>query len=126
MAQFHHHPDGIVYVRGEVGRVYSDTAANFAKDFGEASTLPAGVIERFYDDDKESGRHHLFDAGYNQVPGGERPFHFGDLAIRRLELLLNRQAERMERIELKSVPASLTPARTASKPASVSIGTNRV
>lgn len=93
MAQFHHHPDGLIYVR--VGdRVYCDTSENFARDFGRSSVLPDRIIERIYDDTKIGGRHHLFDAAYNQVPGGDVPFRFGDLTIIGIDNLLKNQAER--------------------------------
>jgi len=117
MAQLHHHPDGLLYVRGNDGRVYSDTAENFAKDFGEASVLPPGVIERLYDDGERTGRHHLFDAAYNQVPGSTRQFKFGDRAIQGLELLLKRQAERKSAVEaaVRPVPAPPVPPRNPSQ-----------
>ena len=55
MAQFQHHPDGIVYVRTDAG-VYADSPENFAADLGEAYEFSGR--ERYY----EPGvRHHVDD-----------------------------------------------------------------
>lgn len=49
LPNFHHHPDGIVYVRTASG-VYADTPENFALDLGLSYRgLPTGYIERYYE-----------------------------------------------------------------------------
>src|SRR5690348_6131390 len=53
MAQFHFHPDGIVYVRA-VGGVYVDTPENFLLDYGTTPpALPHGVAQALYDDSEQ-------------------------------------------------------------------------
>ncbi len=63
MATFHHHPDGLIYVR-DGQTEYCDTVANFLTDSDRPYVgLPSGVIERFYD----PGKTHYFSTGRNQA-----------------------------------------------------------
>ena len=97
MAQYHHHPDGLVYVRTPSVE-YADTVANFALDGESVGTpvpsLPPGIVERLYDDAPEGGRHALIDAKGNHVDSGPRPWAEGDAAIAAVAVLLEAQAKR--------------------------------
>jgi len=65
MIQYHHHPDGLIYVRGEQAG-YMDTLENFARDYGHAApALPVGMVECIYE---PGGRHVYFDAKQNAHP----------------------------------------------------------
>ena len=117
MAQFHQHPDNLVYVR--VGALsYCDTPVNFACDLNETvPALPAGMVERIYDDTFARQYHRVFNAEGDQLDGGPVP-RVCELAIARIEGLLRSQAKRN------------APTPDASRPlpkiASVSTGTNKV
>lgn len=58
MATFHHHPDGLIYVRGE-GQTYCDTPQNFAADSGIAyeftgrERIYEPVVRHFVDDEPQ-------------------------------------------------------------------------
>lgn len=54
MAIFHHHPDGIVFIRTQAG-TYADTVDNFISDLGAAYSF--GGTERIY----EPGKRHIVD-----------------------------------------------------------------
>jgi len=65
MIHFHHHPDGLIYIRGD-DAIYMDTPENFAGDYGKpAPALPAGMVECIYE---PAGRHVYFDAKQNAHP----------------------------------------------------------
>jgi hypothetical protein len=78
----HHHPDGYILVRaGELS--YADTLANLNDDFNvDFPALPAGAIERIYD----QGKRHTFMGEEGVTGGGQMPWPFGD------NLILNIQA----------------------------------
>lgn len=73
MAEFHHHPDGIVYLRGG-GADYSATLADFAADLAACGLpayagLPDGFRERRY---LGGGLHAVYTAD-SQTEGGAWP-----------------------------------------------------
>ena len=80
MANFHHHPQGSIYIRTEAG-VYCDTLENFNKDIltvGIAAYegLPQDCIERFFD---PNGKSYVIEADYDQR--GDESFANGRLYI---------------------------------------------
>lgn len=90
MANFHHHPDGLIFVRGE-NETYSDTVENFAADFGHSlPDLPVGITERFY----EPGVRHFLSNGIDSFPLDELSWDYGDLALLSLPTLLAAQQAR--------------------------------
>jgi len=93
MAQFHIHPDGVVYVRTASG-VYADTLVNFAIDSGTSlPTLPDGAVQALYDDDRHLLQ--LFDAKNNQLGvGQDGAWPFADTAIANIATLLTSQTQR--------------------------------
>lgn len=106
MTQFQHHPDGLIYVRGET-QTYSDTVANFALDFGQPEpALPAGAISRDYN----PGVCHSISDGTSVIAGGPMPWAFGDSAIAAVGALLTAQDARNP----KADPQSFTPPPIAS------------
>jgi hypothetical protein len=77
MGEYHHHPDGTIYVRTAAGS-YRDTPENLALDFGVApSPLPPGITERIYN---QGARHALMN-GHDVVDGGPMPWPEGDAVI---------------------------------------------
>ena len=111
MAQYHHHPDGLVYVRTPSAE-YVDTVENFALDAGSigmpAPSLPPGIAERLYDNAPEGGRHALIDPKGNHIDSGARPWAEGDSAITAVAVLREAQAKRQ--VPAPSVPAPTAPA----------------
>jgi hypothetical protein len=95
MGEFHHHPDGYIYVRPDnptKDNTYGDTLANFATDYGQpAPALPAGVTEQIY----TQGVRHAYNNGGNTVGGGPMPWAWADTAITAVATILaNQQARR--------------------------------
>lgn len=77
MAEFHRHPDGLVYVRGASAE-YVDTPEHFQVDFGVTlAALPAGANEQVY----SQGRRHAFMKDGSVVDGGSMPWSAGDAII---------------------------------------------
>jgi hypothetical protein len=73
MAEFHHHPDGIVYVRAE-GICYAAPLAQFEADAASCALppyagLPPGLRERRY----LAGGTHLLFTDDSQLAGGPWP-----------------------------------------------------
>jgi len=102
MAQFHHHPDDLIYVRTLCG-VYCDTTENFAADNNEpAPGLLRGVAQRLYDD--QSKTHRLFDSFNNHVANDDVPWAFGDKAIANVMRLI---AAKAARESVRKRPATL-------------------
>jgi len=66
MPNFHHHPDGLIFIRTDAG-IYRETVENFEADLGGAyAGLPDGFSERMYEPD---ARHVLCDgAGAEPQP----------------------------------------------------------
>ena len=88
MPNFHQHPDGIIFVRGDL-QVYQDTPENFEADYGQPPPpLPDGMTERFY----EPGVRHFFYNGHNALPVKMR--WLGDNVIASLFALLEVQSAR--------------------------------
>ncbi len=49
LPNFHHHPDGLIYIRTDSG-IYVDTIANFVLDSEQSyDNLPGIYIERYYE-----------------------------------------------------------------------------
>lgn len=94
MAQFHFHPDGIVYVRA-VGGVYVDTPENFLLDYGTTPpALPHGVAQALYDDSEQVLQ--FFDAKNNQLGVGQKgAWPIADAAIANIAGIFAAQAKRM-------------------------------
>jgi len=97
MIEFHHHPDNVIYLRGQNG-VYAADRATFDADLAALavpvySGLPAGRIERRYERGDAHVRHLLFD-GVSQF-AGEEPWVEGDAIVARYVDLLARQAARV-------------------------------
>ncbi len=92
MATFHHHPDGLIYVRnGEV--VYCDSVANLEEDSGRNYVgFPGGFIERYYD----PGKTHYLSTGSSQT---KQPlsWEIGDTYIAELADLFATQQNRLNR-----------------------------
>lgn len=64
MQNFHHHPDGLIYVRTDAG-IYCDSVENFALDLGQPYPgLPEGFDERYY----EPGVKHCLSTRTSAVP----------------------------------------------------------
>ena len=80
---FHHHPDGLIYVRGE-GQTYCDTPQNFAADWGQ--TYEFTGRERIY----EPGVRHFVNDEPQSLEWPE-----GDAYIEVLPALLAAQAARL-------------------------------
>jgi hypothetical protein len=81
--QFHHHPDGLVYVRGE-GVVYCDTPQNFAADWGHPYEF--------------AGRERIYEPGIRHFVDNEpQPLEWaqGDAYIAGLPSLLQAQYNRL-------------------------------
>lgn len=92
MAEFHHHPDGIVYLRGKEG-FYGATLSDFGADCAACGVpayagLPAGARERRYLPD----RFHAVYTADTQMAGGDWPE--GDLYLASLVALMAAQAAR--------------------------------
>lgn len=73
MTEFHHHPDGIIYLRGD-GEAYAATLDSFTADLASCGLpaydgLPAGTRERRY---LGAGAHFLYTAD-TQEDGGDWP-----------------------------------------------------
>src|SRR5215831_2762213 len=91
MGEFHHHPDGLIFVRPTSGTAYGDTLANFATDYGQpAPALPTGADEQLY---TQNVRHSYKKAGM-VIDGGPRVWTWGDNAIAAVASLLAAQAAR--------------------------------
>jgi|SRR5262245_3513787 len=92
MGEFHHHPDGFIYVRPTSGEQYGDTLANFATDYGQpAPSLPAGVTEQIY----TQGVRHAYNNGGNTVGGGPMPWAWADTTIAALNTIKANKAARL-------------------------------
>lgn len=77
MKSVHQHPDGMVFVRVDA-ITYGDTIENFEADYGSTfPPLPAGAIERIYD----QGKRHAFQSEDGVIGGGEMPWPYGDTLI---------------------------------------------
>lgn len=92
MAEFHHHPDGIVYLRGE-GVFYGAALSDFGADCAACGVpayagLPAGARERRY----LPGRFHALYTADTQIAGGDWPD--GDLYLAAIVTLAAAQAAR--------------------------------
>lgn len=108
MQQFHHHPDGLIFLRTDQG-VYSGTPEQFAEDFGEAApALPPNCDERIY----EPGARHALKNRQGMVAGGPRKWDFGDRAIAAISILLQKKADR-EAAEQAAREAALQAEREA-------------
>jgi len=107
MAQFHMHPDGIVYVRTPSG-VYADTPTNFALDHSAGlPVLPTGAVQALYDDGSKVLQ--FFDAKNNQIGTGQAgAWAFADAAIAAVSSLIAAQAKRTARPPKVRPPASTT------------------
>src|SRR5215204_1459087 len=91
MGEFHQHPDGNIFVRGDAGIYYTDTPENFTADFGvEPPVLPDGADDHVY----TQGRRHAFMGGGNIIAGGPVPWPVGDQVIAALPAGLAAQAAR--------------------------------
>lgn len=71
LPNFHHHPQGDVYVRTKDG-IYNDSFQNFNTDLMKVSGrsylgMPTGCIERYYEPRKRS---YLIREGYDQIGDG--------------------------------------------------------
>jgi len=92
MGEFHHHPDGLIYVRPDSGTIYGDTLANFQLDYGQpAPALPVGTDEQLYTQDIR----HAYKRGGNVVDGGPRVYTWGDNCIAACASLVAAQAARV-------------------------------
>lgn len=90
MATFHHHPDGLIYIRDDQTE-YRDTVANFVSDSGRPYVgLPSGFIERFYD----PGKTHYLSTGRNQA-NQNLTWEIGDTYIAELTQMLDAQHVRL-------------------------------
>ena len=91
MPEFHQHPDGHIYVRGQKS-TYGDTPANFSLDFGmELPALAEGADEQLYSQD----RRHCYMAGGDIVAGGPMPWPLGDSIIDQINAALAAQLSRI-------------------------------
>jgi hypothetical protein len=89
--EFHHHPDGFIYVRTVSGGTYADTVAHFTTDSGGAPpALPSGATEQIY----TQGVRHAFIGGGNVVAGGAMPFAWADTLFTNIANLLSAQQAR--------------------------------
>jgi hypothetical protein len=83
-------PDGKMVVRSGT-KVYIDTEANFATDFGEPHpTMPAGATDCVY----EPGVRHTYTNGVTIIAGGPVPWTAGDRYIANIDAALASQATR--------------------------------
>lgn len=90
MSQYHHHPDGLIFIRTSEA-IYVDTLANFELDFGaSAPGLPEGFNEQFY----EPGVRHFY-ANHNEALPLSLEWIDGDMIISSLPALLDIQARRV-------------------------------
>lgn len=93
MPNFHQHPDGLIFVRGETEEFYIDTPENFEADYGfPLPALPEGMTERFY----EPGIRHFFSNNSDSFPAPELVWGWGDTVITSLRSLLVVQQARKE------------------------------
>jgi hypothetical protein len=91
MGEFHHHPDGYVYVRPDSGNYYGDTVAHFQTDYGQPPpALPPGTDEQLY----TQGVRHAYKLKGMVVSGGPRVYSWGDNCIAAVASLLAAQAAR--------------------------------
>lgn len=79
MAEFHHHPDGVIYLRAD-GETYAATPELFAADLAVCGLpvyagLPDGIRERRY----VGGAFHAVYTSDSQLDGGDWPD--GDLYL---------------------------------------------
>jgi len=93
MAEFHHHPDGIIYVRTEAA-VYAASLAEFGEDLAACGLppyagLPDGTRERRY----LPGLLHAVYTADTQMDAG--PWPDGDAYLAAVAQLLAAQAERL-------------------------------
>jgi hypothetical protein len=89
VATFHHHPDGMIYIRDAV-LAYCDSISNLETDSGRPyAGLPDGFVERYYD----PGRVHYFSTGRDQKNLGVS-WEVGDTYIAELDVLLAAQQSR--------------------------------
>lgn len=94
MANFHRHPDNLIFVCGE-NVTYQDTLENFEADYGQAlPSLPGGMIEDFY----WPGVKHFFSDGQNAYPAPLTDA-FGDQVIAALPALIEAQQARWVLLE---------------------------
>lgn len=110
MAQFHIHPDGIVFVRTAASGTYVDTLANFALDHGAAlPVMPCSAVHALYDDGDQVLQY--FDTKNNQIGVGQKStWAFAAAAIAEVSSLLAAQAKRiaLRATRARSVPQVAT------------------
>lgn len=93
MPNFHHHPQGNIYIRTNNG-VYCDSLENFNKDLlacgiESYTGLPADCVERFYE---PSGRKYLIESDYDQR--GDDSFTQGDVYIANYQAIAKAKNDR--------------------------------
>lgn len=92
MPNFHQHPDGLIFVRGDE-ETYVDTVENFIADFGQPlPELPPGLNERYY----EPGIRHFCTNGLDAFPQEGLSWPYGNLALSSLPALLAVQQARSQ------------------------------
>lgn len=97
MGEFHQHPDGHVYVRGE-SATYMDSRKNFEADFGATlPELPPGADDHIY----TQGKRHAYMGGGDIIDGGPMPWPEGDKIIARVSEGITAQMDRIERNKTK-------------------------
>lgn len=104
MPEFHQHPDGLIYVRGDLA-IYCDTPDNFTADYGApAPALPDGERERIY----TQGDRHVICGKYGDT-ALEMPWPEGDAIIAACATLVDRAAARLNQRpqEAPAAPAKL-------------------
>lgn len=100
MAEFHHHPDGLIYVRTALAE-YADTPENFARDYGApVPALPEGERERIY----TQGDRHVICGKYGDT-ALEMPWPEGDAIIAAAATLVDRAAARLNQRPQEAPPA---------------------
>lgn len=85
MPNFHHHPDGLIFVRTKSG-IYKDTVDNFRLDLGQ-SYAATTVVERFY----EPGKRHVLNGRPQALAWAEGDGYIGAIAA-----LLSARAQRVK------------------------------
>lgn len=89
--QFHHHPDGIMYIRdGAGGTLYAERSEDFADDLAAAGLpaydgLPVGAYERVYKNDPAPRHLIRFEHGFDDA---QAPWSFGDAVLARVAELV--------------------------------------
>jgi hypothetical protein len=92
MGEVHEHPDGLVYVRTDMG-TYVDTVENFARDSGVTlPPMPEGANDHIY----TQGKRHAYMGDGNVIAGGPMPWPEGDALIDNYAQLRAFQLSRMK------------------------------